>query len=201
MVIFLTHHIYHALKCRSPEIFIIRCINNGPYVLDIGGGLPSESMQDETKMKAYGSVVTEVFKECSFTLVTEFGQWVHAEAGFALSRIEYKLEPNRLFIHLGADFFMRDAYTKPRSFPLSVWNNSGEEYRGEKEAFDLAGPLCFAGDYLAHGALIDVCVQEGDYLVIDHTGANTYGLWSRHCSRSVNYCSTHHLTQVARSRC
>ena len=124
-------------------------------VLDIGGGLPSESMKDQTKMKAYGSLVTEVFKGCSFKLVTEFGQWVHAEAGFALSRIEYKLEPNRLFIHLGADFFMRDAYTTPRSFPLSIWNSSGKEYRGEKAAFDLAGPLCFAGDYLAHGALID----------------------------------------------
>ena len=154
-------------------------------VLDIGGGLPSESMKDQTKMKAYGSLVTEVFKGCSFKLVTEFGQWVHAEAGFALSRIEYKLAPNRLFIHLGADFFMRDAYTTPRSFPLSVWNSNGNEYRGEKTAFDLAGPLCFAGDYLAHGALIDPCVQEGDYLVVDHTGANTYGLWSRHCSRSV----------------
>ncbi|MEZ7938600.1 MAG: hypothetical protein QMB93_02675 [Schleiferiaceae bacterium] len=154
-------------------------------VLDIGGGLPSESMKDQTKMKAYGSLVTEVFKGCSFKLVTEFGQWVHAEAGFALSRIEYKLAPNRLFIHLGADFFMRDAYTTPRSFPLSVWNRSGKEYRGEKAAFDLAGPLCFAGDYLAHGALIDPSVQEGDYLVVDHTGANTYGLWSRHCSRSV----------------
>ena len=154
-------------------------------VLDIGGGLPSESMKDQTKMKAYGSLVTEVFKGCSFKLVTEFGQWVHAEAGFALSRIEYKLAPNRLFIHLGADFFMRDAYTTPRSFPLSIWNSSGKEYRGEKAAFDLAGPLCFAGDYLAHGALIDPSVQEGDYLVVDHTGANTYGLWSRHCSRSV----------------
>ena len=154
-------------------------------VLDIGGGLPSESMKDQTKMKAYGSLVTEVFKGCSFKLVTEFGQWVHAEAGFALSRIEYKLAPNRLFIHLGADFFMRDAYTTPRSFPLSVWNSSGKEDRGEKAAFDLAGPLCFAGDYLAHGALIDPSVQEGDYLVVDHTGANTYGLWSRHCSRSV----------------
>ena len=154
-------------------------------VLDIGGGLPSESMKDQTKMKAYGSLVTEVFKGCSFKLVTEFGQWVHAEAGFALSRIEYKLAPNRLFIHLGADFFMRDAYTTPRSFPLSIWNSSGKEYRGEKAAYDLAGPLCFAGDYLAHGALIDPSVQEGDYLVVDHTGANTYGLWSRHCSRSV----------------
>jgi diaminopimelate decarboxylase len=154
-------------------------------VLDIGGGLPSESMKDQTKMKAYGSLVTEVFKGCSFKLVTEFGQWVHAEAGFALSRIEYKLAPNRLFIHLGADFFMRDAYTTPRSFPFSVWNSNGNEYRGEKAAFDLAGPLCFAGDYLAHGALIDPSVQEGDYLVVDHTGANTYGLWSRHCSRSV----------------
>ena len=154
-------------------------------VLDIGGGLPTEPLSTNTKMEAYGAIVAEVFRDSDYTLVTEFGQWVHAEAGFALSRIEYVLAPNKVFIHLGADFFMRDAYTKPRSFPLSLWTNQAQHVQGELKPMDIAGPLCFAGDYLAHGVQLPAALKEGDCLFIDGTGANTYALWSRHCSRTV----------------
>lgn len=154
-------------------------------VLDIGGGLPTETLTNFTKMEAYGEIVAEVFRDSNYTLFTEFGQWVHAEAGFAISQIEYVLAPNKLFIHLGADFFMRDAYTKPRSFPLSIWDADGLLVEGEEEPMDIAGPLCFAGDYLVHGTPLPSVVKEGDYLFIDSTGANTYALWSRHCSRTV----------------
>jgi len=154
-------------------------------VLDIGGGLPSEPLSDDTRMAEYGRIVQEVFGATDFELVTEFGQWVHAEAGFAVSQIEYRVDPGRLFIHLGADFFMRDAYTKARSFPLLAFSKSAQMLSGEEIAFDLAGPLCFAGDYLAQGAHLPASIAEGDWLVVDHTGANTYALWSRHCSRTV----------------
>lgn len=154
-------------------------------VLDIGGGLPSEPIGGTTKMQAYGAMVQEIFEGTNFTLVTEFGQWVHAEAGFALSQIEYRIDPGRLFIHLGADFFMRDAYTSPRDFPLDVWDTYGEVRDGELVTFDIAGPLCFAGDYLAHGVKLANSTSEGDWLSVDYTGANTYALWSRHCSRTV----------------
>jgi len=154
-------------------------------VLDIGGGLPTETLGPDTRMEAYGQMVAEVFRDSGYLLVTEFGQWVQAEAGFALSAIEYVLAPNKLFIHLGADFFMRDAYTKARSFPMTVWNGDATQVQGIDKAYDIAGPLCFAGDYLAHGLELPAEVQEGQYLFIDHTGANTYALWSRHCSRTL----------------
>jgi diaminopimelate decarboxylase len=155
------------------------------HTLDIGGGLPSESISPDSKMNAYGSMVAEVFADSSYQLLTEFGQWVHAEAGLAVSKIEYVLDKSRVFIHLGADFFMRDAYGVTRSFPMHVWNEHGQEVKGVMQPFDIAGPLCFAGDYLAHGAQLPQATAEGHWLSISATGANTYGLWSRHCSRSV----------------
>lgn len=158
------------------------------HTLDIGGGLPSEPLSTTTKMVEYGAIVHEVFAGSEYNLVTEFGQWVHAEAGFALSRIEYVLDASRIFIHLGADFFMRDAYTKARPFELEVWSDEGRPIEGEKGTFDIAGPLCFAGDYLAHGAVLPASSAEGNWLSINGTGANTYALWSRHCSRTVPKC-------------
>lgn len=154
-------------------------------ILDIGGGLPTEPLSGKTRMEAYGQIVAEVFRQSSYLLVTEFGQWIQAESGFAISTIEYLLSPNRLFIHLGADFFMRDAYSRPRSFPMTVWNGDGTQVEGQDKLYDVAGPLCFAGDYLAHSSLLPNNLQEGQFLFIDHTGANTYGLWSRHCSRTL----------------
>lgn len=154
-------------------------------ILDIGGGLPTEPLSGKTRMEAYGQIVAEVFRQSSYLLVTEFGQWIQAESGFAISTIEYLLSPNRLFIHLGADFFMRDAYSRPRSFPMTVWNGDGTQVEGKDKLYDVAGPLCFAGDYLAHSSPLPNNLQEGQFLFIDHTGANTYGLWSRHCSRTL----------------
>ena len=154
-------------------------------VLDIGGGLPTEELHEESAMRSYGAKVTALFGHSSYQLVTEFGQWVHAEAGLALSRVEYVLDQKRIFIHLGADFFMRDAYTTPRDFDLNVWNDDGAAVQGESSKFDIAGPLCFAGDYLAHQVPLPSKIQEGMWLSISNTGANTYALWSRHCSRKV----------------
>jgi diaminopimelate decarboxylase len=64
-------------------------------------------------------------------------------------------------------------------------NASGEPLsESTTQLYDLAGPLCFAGDYLARSVQLPV-LHEGDWLVIHETGANAYGLWSRHCSRDI----------------
>lgn len=172
------HQLNHALNRAG--------IDRRIELIDIGGGLPTEPLTEQSNMKAYATLVYEVEELRDFKLVTEFGQWVNAECGLALSRIEYVVsgDPDKIFIHLGADMFTRDAYTKARSFPLSLWGRDGHLIQGEEAVYDIAGPLCFAGDYLAKSAKLAVA-KEGQWLCIDHTGANTYALWSRHCSRDI----------------
>ena len=88
----------------------------------------------------------------------------------SISKIEYVLEKSRVFIHLGADFFMRDAYGDARSFPMHVWDEHGQEVKGVMQPFDIAGPLCFAGDYLAHGAQLPHATAEDHWLSISSNG-------------------------------
>lgn len=155
--------------------------------IDIGGGLKAESLSSDAQMAQYGRRLVEACPQIErYHLRTEFGQWVHAPAGFALSRVEYVEHGHapKAFIHLGADFFMRDAYTKPRPFPLAVLTPTGEIKQTPAQQYDIAGPLCFAGDYLGKQVVLPQ-IAEGDWLYIGETGANTYGLWSRHCSRTV----------------
>ena len=88
------------------------------------------------------------------------------------------------FVHLGADYFMRDAYVKPRGIEFICLDKEGKVNDGEKHTTDIAGPLCFAGDYLVKNIPLS-SLSEGDTLLMLGTGSNTYGLWSRHCSRTI----------------
>ena len=167
--------------------------------IDIGGGIRAEAT-DSTLMMAYGQrLQTEHPQLFDYEVRTEFGQWVHANAGWAASRVESVEERSvpTAFVHLGADYFMRRVYadrsTGPGSglFPYDVTvvrvNGkiaSSVDGHEATRRYDLVGPLCFAGDVLAQDLTLPE-LTEGDWLVFGGTGANTLGLWSRHCSRSI----------------
>jgi diaminopimelate decarboxylase len=158
--------------------------------LDIGGGLPPEKLDSESKsrMQLYAENLYEEIPELSnYQVITEFGQWCYFYSGYAFSQVEYVLkrgDKNVVFIHLGADYLMRDAYSKPRGLVFQTFSKDGGEKNSEIEPFDIAGPLCFAGDYLIKNQPLNK-PEEGDWLALLNTGSNSLGLWSRHCSRSI----------------
>lgn len=164
-------------------------VNRRIVSLDIGGGLAAEKYGLFKKMHKYTKLLKLKCPDLwNYELITEFGQWCHTHSGFIFSEVEYAIqrkETRIAFIHLGADYFMRDAYTLPRDFELFVLNKNGRS-KSKKEicSHDIAGPLCFAGDYVLRGIVLPK-IQEYDWLGITGTGANTLGLWSRHCSRKI----------------
>jgi len=158
--------------------------------LDIGGGLPPEKIKTEktSKMQKYALKMTELLPNLkNYQLITEFGQWCYFYTGYAFSKIEYVVkrgEKRVIFIHLGADYLMRDTYSKPRGIIFKTYNSFGEKKNTELQSYDIAGPLCFAGDYLMKEQQLNL-IGEGDWLALLNTGSNSLGLWSRHCSRTI----------------
>lgn len=155
--------------------------------INIGGGLPAEYDPEQPLMRNYAAQVKELASVYpSYRLRTEFGQWTHRAAGYALTRVEYVGDasvPN-IFVHLGADLFTRHVYTPAAPLAITVLDSDGTVKAGPVQTYNIAGPLCFAGDYLARN--IDLpTMNEGDWLLFSDVGANTYGLWSRHCTRTV----------------
>jgi len=163
--------------------------------VDIGGGLRPEILGAEdsdyganlSRMQYYVRELRKVAPALwdSMKLVTEFGQWSYFYSGYAYSQIEYALQREQTrvaYIHLGADMFLRDIYTgKGRGIDfLPV----GEAAHRPQEMTDIAGPLCFAGDYLRQHVMMPR-FEEGDEVLMLNTGSNAFGLWSRHCSRTV----------------
>jgi diaminopimelate decarboxylase len=158
-------------------------------VLDIGGGLTPEilnvaamnyttttlSDKENEYTASEGMTTSNMHKYAhdlrthvptlftEYELITEFGNWVHRFSTFCLSDVEYDLtRANKqvLFVHAGADLFMRDIYVKPRGYEFILMDSNYKEIARNHDSLinvadtdksmccDLAGPLCFAGDYL-----------------------------------------------------
>lgn len=163
-------------------------------VFDIGGGLPVSYHVDKepVTMTQYVSMLKidcpELFTG-EFRLITEFGRYIYANAGWVASKVEYvKREPdyNIITIHVGADLFLRKCYN-PGDWHhhISVLDKNGNPKNGiDKNRYIVAGPLCFAGDVLATDLELPLVV-EGDYILIHDAGAYTLSMWSRYNSRQI----------------
>lgn len=160
--------------------------------VDIGGGLCPEILDESGRKQSRMEYYVESLKKAApalwsdgMKLVTEFGQWSYFHSGYVYSKVEYALQRDRTrvaYIHVGADMFLRDVYTgSGRGIEFVP---VGEAAGREKTLTDIAGPLCFAGDYLQQQVQFPK-LEEDDKVLMFNTGSNAFGLWSRHCSRTV----------------
>lgn len=161
---------------------------------DLGGGLPADYGQkgfDAPSFTSYAAALREGCPELfsgDFRLMTEFGRAVHANAGFAASRVEYVKPQGDIrtaVIHLGADMFLRKCYN-PADWhhEFSVCDQNGQLKDAPKRAYRIAGPLCFAGDLPGRDVMLPE-IEPGDWILIHDTGAYTLSMWSRYNSRAV----------------
>lgn len=161
--------------------------------VDIGGGLSTAYVDDETApgIDEYADRLREQVPglfDNRFRMITEFGRALQAGCGFAMSRVEYvkKIDGKPLaIIHLGADMLMRPVYLPEQwKHRFLVLDAAGRPKSGLVESWTIGGPLCFAGDIVAHATPLPP-VDVGDYIVIRDVGAYTISMWSRHCSRAM----------------
>ncbi len=160
-------------------------------LFDIGGGMPVSYQRDlePLSMQTYADAIRTHFPELftsAFTLLTEFGRWVHVNPGWTVSRVEYLKNDGGIrtaMIHAGADLFLRECLNpKDWHHEYSVLDQKGKVKSGTLYPHHLAGPLCFSGDILAKDVRLPE-IEEGDYLVIHDSGGYTFGMWSRYNSR------------------
>jgi diaminopimelate decarboxylase len=169
-------------------------LNRRIEIFDIGGGLPISYFENNepVSMEEYHLLLNENIPELfsgEFKIITEFGRYIHANSGWAASRVEYvKREKNYNIImtHLGADFLLRKCYN-PEDWHhrITVVDSLGRLKTGrDKNRYIVAGPLCFAGDVIASDLELPV-VETGDYILIHDVGAYTLSMWSRYNSRQM----------------
>lgn len=175
------------------DFFIEAKENAKINVFNIGGGLPAKYRESDTPIQfdEYANLLRQRFPalfDPEVSLVTEFGRAIHAGCAWVASRIEYVVEhddsTSTLLTHVGADMFLRKAY-RPDDWhhDISVCDSRGQFRTGPQKAFRVAGPLCFAGDYLDQSVFLPANINEGDYVIIHDAGAYTFSMWSMYNSR------------------
>ncbi len=149
-----------------------------PEYVDIGGGLgvPYREGEEPLDVAALGEQVRDAFN-VDATLVVEPGRYLVAESTVLVTRVN-TVGDGVVGVDAGFNVLLRpamyDAYhavtNLSRDFPVAE--------------YDIAGPICESGDYLAHGREI-AKPREGDLLAFQTTGAYGFVMASRYNSRPL----------------
>jgi diaminopimelate decarboxylase len=162
-------------------------------VFNIGGGLAAKYKPTDISTP-FDEYATALCKRCpalfaeDMMLITEFGRSIHTSCGWVASKVECvvdnDVEKSTLFNHVGADMFLRKAYC-PNDWhhDLSICDSQGQLRQGQEKSYQVAGPLCFAGDYLSREVSLPAATKQGDILIIHDAGAYTFSMWSLYNSR------------------
>jgi len=167
------------------------------YFIDIGGGFPvnfddeqddvSASVSLDSFVKALQSTAPELFTG-QFKVITEFGRFYNAKAGFIVSRVEYTKRSNGraiALVHCGADLFVRTVWAPNKwAIRISVTDRNGLLKSGQREKQDIAGPCCHGGDIIAHERLLPL-IEQNDFIICHDTGAYHYSAYSYYNSRQA----------------
>jgi diaminopimelate decarboxylase len=162
-------------------------------IIDIGGGFPVNYHQDENP---YGIEIffEKLQQECpalinaQYKIITEFGRYYHANAGWVLSdvaAVKTIEERQVITLQVSADMFVRECYNPNDWYhEIFVCNQNGAlKTSTNHRTTDITGPLCFGGDYITRNRPLPE-IKSGDKVIIADSGANSFSLWSRHCSRN-----------------
>lgn len=147
--------------------------------LDLGGGLPVNFLDDTVTptFEEYVRVLTDTepaLLDGRYQVVTEFGRSLLAKNGFTAAVVEYVKESGgrRIAVtHAGAQVATRTVFM-PWAWPVRITAHGPDGRPRTTPAVpqDVAGPLCFAGDVVAHERLLPE-LAEGDVVVLHDTGA------------------------------
>jgi diaminopimelate decarboxylase len=145
--------------------------------IDLGGGL-GVRYQDETPppMAEYAGVLLSRLQGRPQKLILEPGRSLVANAGLLLTKVEYLKHGE------AKDFAIVDAAMNDLMRPAlyDAWHDVQPVLlrEGEKRSYEIVGPVCESGDFLAHDR--ELALAENDLLALLSAGA--YGM-----SMSSNY--------------
>lgn len=148
--------------------------------VDIGGGLfVPYNDEPPADLEAYAAIVIPAVKRLGLSLIVEPGRFLVAEAGALLTTVLYRKQSGGreiLITDAGMNDLLRpshyDAYHRIEAVVP----------RGSRGCFDVVGPICESGDFLAIAREMDD-VDSGDLLCVFTTGAYGFSMASNYNAR------------------
>jgi diaminopimelate decarboxylase len=148
--------------------------------LDLGGGLGVQYRDEQPPLAGdYIKAVRERIAGRDLALVFEPGRYIVANAGVLLTRVEYlKHTAHKDFAII--DAAMNDLI-RPALYQAWMDVTPVQPREGQARTYDLVGPICETGDFLAKGR--ELVLAEGDLLALRSAGAYGFVMSSNYNTR------------------
>ena len=148
--------------------------------LDLGGGLGVRYRDEQPPLPGdYIQAVRQRIQDRDLALLFEPGRSIVANAGVLLTQVEYLKHTEH------KDFAVIDAAMNDLIRPAlyDAWMDvvPVEPHTGEERTYDLVGPICETGDFLARERTL--VLAEGDLLAIRSAGAYGFVMSSNYNTR------------------
>ncbi|MFO1302639.1 MAG: diaminopimelate decarboxylase [Burkholderiales bacterium] len=148
--------------------------------VDLGGGLGIRYRDEHPlRLSEYAEMVRDLFAGRPERLLFEPGRRLVGAAGVLLTRVEFLKRGE------GRNFAIVDAAMNDLLRPslYDAWHpvDAVRPRAGQVEAWDIVGPICESGDFLAHGR--HLALASGDLLAIGAAGAYAFAMSSNYNSR------------------
>ncbi len=148
--------------------------------LDLGGGVGVRYRDEQPPLVAdYINAIRERVGDRDLALVFEPGRYIVANAGVLLTRVEYLKHTEH------KDFAIIDAamndLIRPALYQAWMDVSAVKPREGEGRAYDLVGPICETGDFLAKDRQLNLA--EGDLLAVQSAGAYGFVMSSNYNTR------------------
>ncbi|RMP20038.1 Diaminopimelate decarboxylase [Pseudomonas amygdali pv. lachrymans] len=148
--------------------------------IDLGGGLGVRYRDEEPPLAAdYIKAVRERLAGRDLGLLFEPGRFIVANAGALLTRVEYLKHTEH------KDFAIVDAamndLIRPALYQAWMDVTAVRPRDSEPRAYDIVGPICETGDFLAKGR--ELALAEGDLLAVHSDGAYGFVMSSNYNTR------------------
>lgn len=153
--------------------------------INIGGGVgvPYKLQEEETDVEELAGLVTEIIQEETDvkTVLLEPGRYIVADSTVLLTRcVDIKNTEVKKYIGVDAGF---NTLIRPSFYDsyhmVAVANKFN---RACTDKYDIVGPICESGDYLAHDRVMP-SPEEGDLVAVFNAGAYGFSMSSEYNSR------------------
>jgi len=172
-----------AIRKVSSLIGVIRKAGHRVDYLNIGGGLGIVYNDEKPQTaKDFAKAVIPMLNKLNVKLILEPGRFISGNSGILVTKVLYvkkTLGKSFMIVDAGMNDIMRPSlYDAFHEILPVVRGSSGQE----KQKFDVVGPICESGDFIAKGRKL-VPASEGDFLAVMSAGAYGFSMSSNYNAR------------------
>ena len=172
-----------AIKKATSLIKYIRSKGVSVEYLNIGGGLGIVYGDEKPQTaKEFAKAAVPFLKKLKVKVILEPGRFISGNSGILVTRIVYVKEAqakNFIITDSAMNDLMRPSLYNAYHKILPIDKAS---IKVNKKKFDVVGPICESGDFLAKDRVLSL-VKEGDLLAVMSAGAYGFSMSSNYNSR------------------